>query len=70
MTKSEVITRYGTAANVARVLGLTSQAVQQWRNVPLHWQIVLEKMTDGELKAVLPNGPKVTIVNTNPPADA
>ena len=70
MTKSEVIARYGTAANVARVLGLTSQAVLQWRNVPLHWQIVLEKMTDGELKAVLPTGPKVTIVNTNPPTDA
>jgi hypothetical protein len=70
MTKDEVLARFGSAANTARVLGLTSQAVQQWRTVPLHWQIVLEKMTDGELKAVLPSGPKVTIVNTSPPADA
>lgn len=59
MNKAEVLARFGTAAATARALGLTPQAVQQWRAVPLHWQIVLERMTEGELKAELPAGPKV-----------
>ena len=58
MTKDEVIAHFKTAANTARALGLSQQAVQQWRTVPLHWQIVLEQMTDGLLKASLPTGPK------------
>lgn len=59
MTKDEVLAHFGTAASTARAIGLTPQAVQQWRTVPLHWQIVLEQLTAGELKADLPKGPKV-----------
>ena len=63
MTKDEVIARFGSASKAAKALGLSSQAVLQWRAVPLHWQIVLEQMTNGELKAELPSGPKVKSQN-------
>jgi hypothetical protein len=59
MTKDEVLAHFKTAAATARALGLTQQAVQQWRTVPLNWQIVLEQMTAGDLKADLPSGPKM-----------
>lgn len=69
MTKDEVLNRFGTAANTARAIGLTPQAVQQWRTVPLHWQIVLEQLTAGELKADLPSGPKVLVPPVAPASD-
>jgi len=67
MTKDEVLAHFKTAAATARALGLTQQAVQQWRTVPLNWQIVLEHMTDGSLKASLPSGPKMAVT---PASDA
>jgi len=68
MNKAEVLARFGTAAATARALGLTPQAVQQWRAVPLHWQIVLERMTNGELRADLPSGPKAAAAPVEPAA--
>lgn len=50
MKTQEVIRHFGSQAAVARALGITSSAVNQWREVvPLATAARLEKITKGEL---------------------
>ena len=50
MKTQEVIRHFGSQAAVARALGITSSAVNQWREtVPLATAARLEKITGGEL---------------------
>lgn len=60
MLKSDVIHHFGSVGEVAKSLGITSQAVSMWPDtVPLVRQYQLEKLTDGVLKAD-PHAPKHT----------
>ena len=50
MKTQEVIRHFGSQAAVARALGITSSAVNQWKEVvPLATAARLEKITGGEL---------------------
>ncbi|HSA48446.1 MAG TPA: Cro/CI family transcriptional regulator [Candidatus Competibacteraceae bacterium] len=50
MKTQEVIRHFGSQAAVARALGITSSAVNQWREVvPLATAARLEKITQGAL---------------------
>ncbi|ABC31022.1 probable transcriptional regulator, Cro-like [Hahella chejuensis KCTC 2396] len=51
MTKAEVLAYFGSVANVAKTLGITTQAVYEWGDSvpePRQWQ--LQVLTDGVLK--------------------
>jgi rare lipoprotein A (peptidoglycan hydrolase) len=53
MTYQQICVYFGGCTKAARKLGLTRQGVHSWRQrkVPMHWQIHLQAMTDGALKA-------------------
>lgn len=54
MTFNEVLERFKTKAEIAKQLGVTYQAVQQWEEadkVPLGRQFQIELITNGQLKA-------------------
>ena len=51
MTKTDVIRYYGTMEKVAKVLGLTRQAIGAWpEQLPLDRQCMFEDITGGTLK--------------------
>ena len=55
MEKSEAIAHFGSVIKLAQALHMTPQGVYQWRRgVPLHHQFVLERLTNGALKAKMP----------------
>jgi hypothetical protein len=44
---------YESSRNIARVCGVTDQAVSQWKKrgiIPIHWALVLEKDSGGVIK--------------------
>lgn len=52
---AELLSRYGTKANMARVLNTSRQNIQTWEEhgrVPYKFAIQLERLTNGEIKAV------------------
>lgn len=53
MTKDELIDRVGSAQRVAKLAGVTKQAVSAWRNntVPLLRAIKIEQATGGLITA-------------------
>ena len=52
MNKADAIKAFGTAAELARALGITRAAVHQWGDtVPLARQYQVERLTRGKLKA-------------------
>lgn len=52
MNKAEVIDFFGSAANVAKALGVSTAAVSQWgETVPELRAYQLQKITKGKLKA-------------------
>ena len=52
MLKSEVLKFYGSAAAVARLIGISRSAVSQWGHlVPVRRAYELERLTNGKLKA-------------------
>lgn len=57
MTYQEAVAEYGSAANVARILGITRQAVGQWQRferIPNGMQCRLQVISAGRLMADLP----------------
>jgi len=55
MKTSDAIKYFGTAAELARALGIQRQSISGWgKTVPLARQYQIERLTDGKLK-----GPKV-----------
>jgi biotin operon repressor len=51
MTKTEAIKYFGSGSALAEALGLTRQAVADWKRMPLGRQYQIEVLTNGELKA-------------------
>jgi predicted transcriptional regulator len=54
MTTNQLLKKYGTAAEVARVFGYTPAAISLWikaKRIPNKAQRMIELMTGGELKA-------------------
>jgi DNA-binding transcriptional regulator YdaS (Cro superfamily) len=52
MRKADAIAAFGTAAELARALGITRAAIHQWGDtVPLARQYQVERLTQGRLKA-------------------
>jgi DNA-binding transcriptional regulator YdaS (Cro superfamily) len=51
MTKKEAIDHFGTATALAKALGITLEAVSQWRDVPMRRQYEIERITKGGVKA-------------------
>ena len=51
MTKAEAIAHFGSVRKLADALGIASQAIHQWRDVPALRQLQLELMTKGRIKA-------------------
>ncbi len=51
MKKSDAVAHYGTAAELARALGISRQAVHFWRDdVPELYQYKLQYLTNGALR--------------------
>lgn len=54
MTPKHLLTKYGSAAEVARVFGYTRAAVALWikaKRIPFRAQKLIELMSGGEFKA-------------------
>jgi transcriptional repressor of cell division inhibition gene dicB len=52
MTKEEVINHFGSVANLARALKISTQAIYDWgSDVPEARQYQIQVLTNGELKA-------------------
>lgn len=56
MTHDQLISHYGNGAEAARALGVSRQAVNNWRvhGIPLGVQYQIELATNGRLKADAP----------------
>jgi DNA-binding transcriptional regulator YdaS (Cro superfamily) len=50
-TLERTIEFFGSQSAVARALGLTYQAVQQWERIPTKWALAIEEKTNGEVTA-------------------
>ena len=56
MNKKDAIKHFGNAANLAKALNVSRQAITLWGDtVPLLRQYQLQELTNGELKARPPN---------------
>jgi len=55
MTRNQILKHFGSGAAVGRALGISRQAVDQWRHfgVPLKTQFKIERKTKGKLKVNL-----------------
>ena len=63
MTKTEVVSHFGSLTAIAKALGLSVQAVQQWKETPpLAQQFRLEALTNGVLKVTPPSMPSESTV--------
>lgn len=51
MTKSQAIQHFGSISALAKALGVTYEAVRQWKDVPELRQYQIERITGGALKA-------------------
>lgn len=51
MTKSQAIQHFGSISVLAKVLGVTYEAIRQWDEVPELRQYQIERITKGALKA-------------------
>ena len=51
MTKAQAIKHFGSQSKLAAALGLTQPAISMWAEVPALYQLRLERLTDGKLKA-------------------
>jgi len=56
MTYDDLIQHYGTEAEAARARDVPRQTVHRWKNrtIPLDQQVAYELLTEGKLKAELP----------------
>ncbi len=53
MNKTEIIRHFGSAAELARRIGVSRQVVGKWRDVvPYHRQHQIEEITNGAFKAM------------------
>ncbi len=51
MKSSVAISYFGGVSNVARITGLSKQAIYQWPEVvPMRWQYYFERLSGGVLK--------------------
>ena len=67
MEKAEAIAHFGSVGKLARAIGISSQAVYQWKQVPLKWQIIIQTLTNGALQAEMPQPtPVVPVTETAP----
>ena len=67
MEKAEAIAHFGSVGKLARAIGISSQAVYQWKRVPLKWQIIIQTLTNGALQAEMPQPtPVVPVTETAP----
>lgn len=51
MTKSQAVHHFGSISALAKALGVTYEAVRQWRQVPELRQYQIERITKGALRA-------------------
>lgn len=59
MTPNQLIKHYGSAAKAAAALGADRQIVHGWKkrgSIPLDHQCTYEVLTDGKLRADVPEG--------------
>lgn len=51
MNTAAAVAHYGSKYAIALALGIKPQALSRWGDsVPLKWALVLERITDGELR--------------------
>jgi len=51
MNTAAAVAHYGSKYAIAQALGIKPQALSRWgASVPLKWALVLERITDGELR--------------------
>jgi DNA-binding transcriptional regulator Cro len=66
MTPTEAVTFFHSQSGLARVLGVTSQAVNKWvaqGEIPVGRQFQLQVLTRGKLRADGPNRPRTPVKN-------
>lgn len=51
MKKNEAVRHFGSITNLAKALGVSKQAVSQWKVIPDGRQYQLEVITEGKLLA-------------------
>jgi DNA-binding transcriptional regulator YdaS (Cro superfamily) len=51
MTKQQAIEHFGSAARLARELGVSRQSVHNWADIPIGRQYQIEVLTRGTLQA-------------------
>lgn len=67
MEKSVAIGAFGGVYKLAKAIGVSPQAIYAWRGaVPLKHQLVIERLTNGELKATLPEPPAAPVAEPAP----
>jgi molybdenum-dependent DNA-binding transcriptional regulator ModE len=49
MTKTEAIQHFGGIRKLAEALGISYEAVRQWRSIPVRRQYELQDITNGSL---------------------
>lgn len=62
MNTTDAVTFFGSKARIAEVLGISRQAVSNWRDrVPLRAALLLEQASFGHLKAEMPKLPAARV---------
>lgn len=54
MEKAAAIAHFGSVSKLARAVGISTQAVYQWKTIPLKWQLIIQTLTNGALQAEMP----------------
>lgn len=63
MNRHDVYKHFGSISATARALGVTRQSVSMWPDiVPLHHQLLLEKLTGGALRPSHPRLDKMAAI--------
>lgn len=55
MDIKQVIERAGGAAHIAQVLGITRQAVHQWRKIPIDRVLTIERLSGVNRREIRPD---------------
>lgn len=58
MTRDEAVQHFGSVIKLGKAIGITPQGIYQWRRgMPLKYQLIVQQLTDGALKAEMPAVP-------------
>jgi len=52
---AEILATYGLPSEIARALGISAQAVHQWKKVPPHWAHVVADVTKRTPEQIRPD---------------